>query len=173
MNRAHRRGTVERLADFPRAPHFAHLHLQVATGHIDADGVAPHMIERLLDFDVRATLADHGNEFRFVVIVLRLRRIRQFKRFAIGDGDDGIGRLAEEERRLAIGIEAHFARMRRVVAPHAINAAHGELSVASSDGNSDGRFGSENESHDGVDSTSERMEDAPCDRARKDQDAPA
>src|SRR5260370_3763558 len=41
-NRPHRRGAVERPADFPRTPHFAHLHLQIAACHVEADRATPH-----------------------------------------------------------------------------------------------------------------------------------
>ena len=47
----------------------------------------------------------------------------------IGDGTDRdvldcIGRFLEEERRLAVGIGSHFARVRRIVAPDAIDPPH-------------------------------------------------
>ncbi|MNT07977.1 hypothetical protein D3C72_1427010 [compost metagenome] len=147
VDRGDRRRGIEGLADFPGAAHLAHLHLQVAAGHVEADGIAPDVFECLFDRDIRTSLADHGHQLGLVVVVLRLRRIRQVQRGTCLHRDDRVRRLAEEERRLAVGIEAHLARMGGVVAAHAIDAAHGELVVAAGNGDGNGGGGREDVGH--------------------------
>ena len=55
-------------------------------------------------------------------------------RLASFDGDDGIGRLEEEERWLPAG-KTHFLGVFFVVAAHAINAVHGEAGLKAVDRN--------------------------------------
>ena len=55
-------------------------------------------------------------------------------RDAFRDELDRVGRLLEEERRLARRIGAHLARMRGVVAADAVDAAHLEALSRSDDG---------------------------------------
>ena len=58
-----------------------------------------------------------------------------------GDRDilDRIGRLLEEERRLARRVRAHLARVRCVVAANAVDAANRKGHVAADDWNMHGR----------------------------------
>jgi len=58
-------------------------------------------------------------------------------------GQHRVGRLGEEERRLAVGVAAHLAGVLGVVASDAENAAHREAAAAG-DGNRGNRGGSEN-----------------------------
>jgi hypothetical protein len=129
MQRADRRGVIERLADIPWAAHFPHLHLQIAARHVESECVAKHVIECVIDGDIFTPLADCRDQFHFVVAVVRLGRIRKLARCARCDMDDGVGWLAEEKWRLAIRIEAHLARMGGVVAPDAVDAPDGKCLV--------------------------------------------
>ena len=88
------------------------------------------MIERSIDGNVAAALRKRGDELDLVVIILGERRIRMVDRVAGRHDLNCIGRLLKKEGGLAIWIGAHLARMRRVVAADAINAAHRKLLVA-------------------------------------------
>ncbi len=126
VDRADRAGIVGALAELPGAAQILCLLLQVAPGHVEADGVAPDTVQRLLDRDVLAALAEEGDELDLEMIVLGLRRIGVLDGLALRHELQGVGRLHEEERRFAGRIAAHLARMRRVVAPDAIDAADRE-----------------------------------------------
>src|SRR5207302_7886678 len=59
-----------------------------------------------------------------VVIVLGERGIGMIADRADGDILDRVGWLLKEERRLAIGVRTHFARMRGIVSPDAVDPPH-------------------------------------------------
>ncbi|MNO93889.1 hypothetical protein D3C76_854960 [compost metagenome] len=120
---------IERLADFPRAAHFAHFHLQVAAGHVQAHGVTEDVFVGLFQRNVAPAFADRRDQLDLVVVVSGFRRVGQLQGLAVGHRHHGIGRLAEEERRLAVGVEAHFTGMGGVVAAHAVHTAHREALV--------------------------------------------
>ena len=120
-DRPDRRRVVEALADVPRPARLLRLALQVAPGHVEADGVAPDMAHRIGGLDGLAGLADRDDELDLVVQVLGQGRIRHPADLALGDRQHRIGRLHEEERRLAAG-EAHLLRMLDVVAADAVDA---------------------------------------------------
>ena len=104
--------------------------LQVAAGEVVADCVTVDMVECLRRGDVPSTLTDRHHQLDLVVEVVRARGIRD----ARVARHDGIGRLGEEERRLPIGVRAHFARVRGVVAADAVDAMDGELVGTAFDG---------------------------------------
>ena len=52
---------------------------------------------------------------------------------ARGHDLDGVGGLLEKERRLAVGIGAHLARVRGVIAPDAVDSPHREYLGRSGD----------------------------------------
>jgi hypothetical protein len=109
----------------------ARLQLQVAPGHVETDGVAVHVLQRIAHGDVAAACSDGDDELDLVVVVGGLARIRH-GRIARGV-DHRIGRLHEEERRLAVGVLAHLTGMRRVVAAHAEDTVDREALVAAGD----------------------------------------
>ena len=80
LQRGARRGVVERLAHLPRAAHFLRLALQVAARHVEPDAVAEDVVERFLDRDVRAALADRDDHLDLVVQVFGHLRIRESSR---------------------------------------------------------------------------------------------
>ena len=130
FERRARRRVVERLAHLPRPAHLLRLALDVAAGHVEPDAIAPHMLERLLDGDVLPALGDRDHHLDLVVDVLRAHRIRHGRAVL----HDGIRRLHEEERRLAVGVVPHLARVLGVVAAHAVDAPHRKACVAALDG---------------------------------------
>ena len=71
----------------------------------------------------------------------RSGRVGQRQRLALGHRHHGIGRLAEEEGRFAVRVEAHLAGMGGVVAAHAIDAAHGIAVGAAVTGTATGAAG--------------------------------
>ena len=89
----------------------------------------------LLDAD--AALADGDHEFDLVVQAGGQRRVVDLAGLAGGHRHQRVGRLHEEERRLAAG-EAHLLGMLGIVAAHAVDAVHGEQAPA---GHGDGRNG--------------------------------
>jgi hypothetical protein len=111
----------------------ARFELHVAPGHVQAHGIAVHVFERFFDRDVGAALGDRHHQFDLVVEVGRLRRIQDACPGAL-DRHRGIGRLHEEERRFAVRIAAHFARLGGVVAADAEDAVDREAFFVAGDG---------------------------------------
>ncbi|MGY3356542.1 hypothetical protein ACVWZK_003205 [Bradyrhizobium sp. GM0.4] len=123
VDRADHRGVVKALADLPRLLLRGHPVLEIAPGHVEAERVAIDVVERLLGRDVAAAGFQRGDQLDLVVIVLGQRRIGMIGDFAHGDVLDRVGGLLEEERRLAVRVRAALDRVRRVVAPDAVDAA--------------------------------------------------
>ena len=123
VDQAQRRRLLDVLARVPRTALGAGFQLQVAARHVQAGGVTPDVIQRVLDGDVATALADGDDQLSLVVEVLGLRRI--------GDGrpvqHHGLGPGGEEEGRLAVRVAAHFAGMGGVVAADAEDAADREF----------------------------------------------
>src|SRR5262249_39407715 len=67
---------IKTLAPVPGTALLTGLKLEIPAGQIDADAVAPDMIERALDRDVGPALPDRDDQLDFVVKVLGQRRIR-------------------------------------------------------------------------------------------------
>lgn len=118
--RCARRRMVETLAHVPWSRQFLGFALQVAARHVEPDGIAVHQLQRLFHRNIAAAFGERHHQFDFMLVVLGLARIRHF---AVGR-HDGVGRLHEEERRFAVGIVAHFARVSGVVAADAVYATH-------------------------------------------------
>ena len=134
-DRPDRRRVVEALADVPRPALLLRLALQVAPRHVEADGVAPDVAHRVGGGDALAALADRDDELDLVVQVLGQGRVRHAADLALGDRQHRVGRLHEEERRLAAG-EAHLLRVLDVVAADAVDAVDREgLAARAGDGN--------------------------------------
>src|SRR5689334_3786139 len=148
VERTDRRRPIKCLADLPRTAHLAHFHLQVPPGHVEPNRIAPDMIERLSRRNIRSALADGSDQLRLVVVVLRLGWICKVERLTVRHGHHGVGRLAEEERRLPVWIETHLARMCRVISADAVDPANRKAVIAADDGDCDGRFGREDICHD-------------------------
>src|SRR5690606_22171441 len=121
--------------DLPRAALLAHGDLQVAAGHVEAHRVAEDVRVGLLDGNVRAAGTDRHHQLDLVLQVLRRGRVGRLGRLPGCTVDHRVGRLAKEERRPAVGIEAHFAGVRGIVAAHAVDAPHGELARVAVHGN--------------------------------------
>ena len=102
--------------------------LQVAAGHVEADGVAEDAVERRPGGNVAAAAGQRHHQLDLVLQVGRARRIVH----AFAD-QDGLGRLHEEERRLALRIAAHLAGMFGIVAADAVDAPHRESRLAAGD----------------------------------------
>jgi len=126
VDRPDRRRAVEALADLPRLLLVAHRPLQVAPGHVEADRVAKHHVERLLVGDVAPALVERRDQLDLVVVVLGQGRVGMIGGRARGDELDRVARLLEEERRLAVRVRPHLARVRRVVEADAVDSPHRE-----------------------------------------------
>ena len=126
---------VEALADLPRLLLVTHRTLEVAPGHVEADRVTEDQVERALRRDVSPALRERRDQLDLVVVILGERRIRVIDRHAGRRELDRIGRLLEEERRLARRVRSHLARVRRVVAADAVDPPHRELLIAARDRN--------------------------------------
>src|SRR5687768_4855096 len=111
---------LESLADLPWPPVLLAFALQIAAGHVEADAIAPDASERLIERNIAAALAERDHQFDLVMHVVRFIGVGEIT--AIDDEAARI--LLEEERLFAIGIAAHLDRMRRIVAPDAIDAVN-------------------------------------------------
>src|SRR6185437_3614321 len=131
------RGVVEALPEVPGSTQLLRGGLEVAPRHVEADGIAEDAAQCLIDGDIAAAAAEGYHQLDLVVQIGGHRGIRDLA----GIGYDGVGRLHEEERVLAVRIVAHLARMRRVVAADAIDAANGEGLAALDGHRGDGRDG--------------------------------
>ena len=121
LQRAARRGAVERLADFPWPLDVARGDLQVAARQVDADAVTPHAVERLVLRDVAAAAFQRDHHLDLVMQVVGERRVGD--RAAVMH--DRVGGLGKEERRLAL-VLAHLLDVLEIVAADAPDAAHRE-----------------------------------------------
>jgi hypothetical protein len=108
--------------------------LQVAAGEVDADAVAPDQVVGRRGLQVVAAALERHHQFHFVMQVLGQRRVRQRRAVA----RQRVGRLGEEERRLAL-VLAHFLDVLQVIASDAPDPAHGKQLVAA--GNRERRLG--------------------------------
>jgi len=126
---AGRRG-VETLGHVPGTAGVLGRRLQVAPGQVQAHAIAPYQVERIGRVDVGAARAERHHQFDLVVQVTGRRRIRH----RAAGGHHGIGRLGEEERRFAVRIAPHLARVRGIVAADAEHAAHRETAARTADG---------------------------------------
>ncbi len=124
--RAHRCGSVEALADLPGPARRLGLALEVAPRHVQAGGVAPDVGERFAYGDVAPAGMQRHAELQLVLVVRGEGRIGDAPDRAGRHGHDRVGRLHEEERRLAFGVAAHLAGVVGVVAADAVDPAHGE-----------------------------------------------
>src|SRR5262245_31018889 len=85
------------------------------------------MLQRLLDRNVRATLAERDHEFDLEMQVVGQRRIGK----GLARQNHVVGILLEEERRLLVGIAAHLDSVGGIVAPDAVDAPDREASLGS------------------------------------------
>src|SRR5262249_47758069 len=113
-----RRRAIERLAGVPRPAHLLRLGLEVASGHVEPDGVSVDEIQGTPRGDAASPGAEGDDQLQLVVDIGAVRRIGE----VAAVGDDGVRRLHEEERRLTIRIVTHLARVLRVVPPPAVDA---------------------------------------------------
>src|SRR5882724_1198569 len=70
-----RGGGLERLADLPWPTQLLGLGLQVAAGHVEADGIAVDAVERAFDRNVDAAAAERHHHLQLVMDIGRFRRI--------------------------------------------------------------------------------------------------
>jgi hypothetical protein len=112
---------VEALGHVPGAAQLLGLRLDVAAGHVQADGVAIDQIQRLFHRDIAAALGQRHHHLDLVMVIGGSGRIGHH---GVGR-HDRIGRLHEEER-LAVWVMAHFAGVGGIVATDAIDAADRE-----------------------------------------------
>jgi hypothetical protein len=90
---------VEALGHVPGAAQLLGLRLDVAAGHIQADGVAIDQIQRLFHRDIAATLGQRHHHLDLVMVIGGSGRIGHH---GVGR-HDRISRLHEEKWRLAVG----------------------------------------------------------------------
>ena len=121
-------GLIKGFGDFPRQALFQHTGLMVAAGHVEAHGVAEDMFGRVAYGDVVAAGFHRDDQFAFVVKVLGEHGVGDLSAVA----DKGIGRLHEDDRRIAF-VLLHFAHMGEVVLSDAIDPPDGEFFVRSND----------------------------------------
>src|SRR5450830_451165 len=116
----HRRGMLEGLADLPGTARFLGFILQIASRHVQTQGIAVDVVERLFDRDVGATLADGNDHFHFMVDIACHRRVRE-----IAVVQNQIVRvLLEEEWQFTVRVMAHLAGVFRIVSADTVNYAH-------------------------------------------------
>lgn len=132
---------IERLAGIPRPTGLLSLVLQIATGPVDADGVAVDAFGGCFNRKMAAAAMQCEHEFHFVMEILSARRIGYSQVIR----DERIGRLAKKERWLARRIRAHFLGVLRVVSADTINAVYWEPQRRVADSGSDGCEGFEGE----------------------------
>src|SRR5690606_29124057 len=99
LQRPHRPGALESLADLPGPAELLRLALQVAPRHVEPDAVAPDAVHRLLYGDIHAAALQRDDEFDLVMDVRGHRRIGE-----LAGEIEIVGVLLEEERRLAVGV---------------------------------------------------------------------
>jgi hypothetical protein len=121
MNRRNRRGLRERLADVPRPLLLAHVVLQVAARHVEADRIAEDKVLGISGCDVRTPFAYRHDELELVMQIARRHRVGDATHGGWNHRHDGIGRFREEEWRLLRRVSAHFLRVLGVIAPDAID----------------------------------------------------
>ena len=114
------RRAIEGLSGLPWAAHFLGHALQVAPRHIDADGIAENVIERVLRLDLLAARTDGDDQLDLVVGLLGQRGIGKLTTVL----EDRIGRLLKEKRRLALVGAGGLSDVVQIVAADAIDAAH-------------------------------------------------
>src|SRR5579872_1680712 len=129
LERAARRRMIERFADLPRPLDVARGDLQIAPRQIDADAVAVDAIVRLRHRDIAAAALERDDQLDLVMHVLGQRRVGH--RSAIRH--DGIGRLGEEERRLA-HVLSHLLDVFDIVAADAPQAADRKKLIGAGNG---------------------------------------
>ena len=120
---------VERLADLPRPLDVARGDLQVAPRQIDADAVAVDAIVRLGHRDVAPAALERHDQLDLVMHVLGQRRIGH--RAAVRH--DRVGRLGEEERRLA-HVLPHLLDVLDIIAADAPQAADRKQLIGAGNG---------------------------------------
>src|SRR5690606_31704742 len=111
---------IESLARIPRSALVTRFKLKVSAREIVTYGIAKDVFQRIADRDVAARLTDCDDELDLVMQVGGAWGVRHGGIVR----HDCIGRLREEERRLALGILTHLSRMCRVVAADAIDASN-------------------------------------------------
>lgn len=124
VNRTEHGRMIKALADLPGLLLRGHAVLKIAPGHVEPERIAIDMVERLLDRNVGAAGFQRRNQLDLVMIVLGQRRIGMIGDLADRDVLNRVGRLLEEERRLAVRIRAALDRVRRIIAADAVDAAH-------------------------------------------------
>jgi hypothetical protein len=97
-----------------------------SAGHIQTEGIAIDVFERLLRRNICAARFQRGHQLDLMVIVLGQRRIGMIRDRADRDVLDGVGRFLKKERRLAGRIGATLDGVRGIVASDAIDPAHGK-----------------------------------------------
>src|SRR5690606_31312517 len=120
---------VEALADFPWKALPEGLFLAVAARQIDPGGIAENSLKRLVGRGLADLPADGDNQLSLELKVVGERRIRYNCAFR----NDGVGRLLEEEGRVAFVTFFHLADMRDVVPPDAVNAPYRKLHLGADD----------------------------------------
>ena len=113
---------AEVLARVPWPSLLACFELQVAPGHVEAGRITEDEIERIGLTHFRARFADGNDQFGFEMIARSLGRIGDGRAV----GHQIVSPFGEKERRLAVGVRPHFARVRLVIAADADNAANGK-----------------------------------------------
>ena len=108
--------------------------LNVASGHVEPDGVGVDMIEGIGRGDVLPAASEGCYEFHLKMVIGGAGRIGMVYCIRARDDLKRVRRFHEEERRLALGVLPHFAGMGGVVASHAIDAAHREKVLAANNG---------------------------------------
>jgi len=100
--------------------------LQVSPRHVETACVTPHAFGRLLRRQIAPALSEGHDQLEFVMQILRRGRIRQCAHGPRRHRQHCIRRFAKEERRLPVRVVPHLARMGRVVARNAEDAAYRE-----------------------------------------------
>ena len=133
MYRTNHGGLIEILAEIPRTLFLAMGDLQIAPGHVLADGIAPDQAVGIGRLDLVATLGEHCHQFGFPVVVLAHQAVVHALVFAFIDGHQAMRCLAEKERLFTFG-RAHFFLMFEVVATDAENATYRKAFARTGDG---------------------------------------
>src|SRR5690349_18896117 len=124
-------GLIERLAEIPGAAQVARGKLQITPGHIQANGISEDVIERTRRCNLMAAAVDRHYELDLMMQIRSAGRILHVAAF----GHDRVRGLQEEKRRLLVRILPHLARVRRVIAPDAIDTVDRKARLVAHDRN--------------------------------------
>ena len=120
---------IERLADFPRLLFLTRSGLQIASRHVEPDGIAENVSQRSIACDLDAARLHRHHQLQLVLEILRQRWVGN--RGAIGH--DRVSMLGEEKRRLLL-VVAKLTNVFQIVTTDAVDTANRKALLTPDDG---------------------------------------